>query len=486
MSRKKYETVIGLEVHVELKTKSKIFCGCTTEFGGASNTHVCPICTGMPGTLPVLNKQVVEYAIRAGLALNCEILHYNKMDRKNYFYPDLSKNFQTSQYDFPICLNNHVDIEVDGVTKRVSITRIHMEEDAGKLLHSGANISTSDYSLVDYNRAGVPLIEIVTEPDLRSAEEARIFMEKMKAILEYIEVSDCKMQEGSLRCDANVSIRPWGQKEFGTRSESKNINSFKAVQRAIEYEELRQAELIEDGGTVVQETRTWDDNNGISLSMRSKEEAHDYRYFPEPDLPPIILDEEWVERVRAELPELPEARKHRLMNDYKLPAYDADVLTATKAMAEYFDATMAEAQDKERDAKGVANRLMGDVSAYLNNNGIGIAEFAIPAGNIAELVAFVNKGVLSSKLAKSVFEEMISSNKAPSVIIKEKGLEQVSDSGEIEKIVDEILAENPKSVEDYKAGKAQALGFLVGQIMRKSKGKANPAMVNQILKDKLQ
>lgn len=486
MSKKKYETVIGLEIHVELKTKSKAFCGCTTEFGGASNTHVCPVCTGMPGALPVLNKQVVEYAIRAGLALNCEIQAFNKMDRKNYFYPDLAKNFQTSQYDLPICLGGHVDIEVNGVTKRIGITRIHMEEDAGKLLHSGETISTSEYSLVDYNRAGVPLIEIVTEPDMRSAEEARIFMEKMKAILEYIDVSDCKMQEGSLRCDANVSIRPWGQKEFGTRSESKNINSFKAVQRAIEYEEIRQAELIEDGGEVVQETRTWDDNKGISLSMRSKEEAHDYRYFPEPDLPPIIIDETWVQRVRSELPELPEARKQRLINDYALPAYDAEVITSSKAMAEYFDTVMARAEDKARDAKGVSNWLMGDVSAYLNNTGITIKEFKVTAEDLAALVAFINKGVLSSKLAKTVFEEMTNSGKTPAVIIKEKGLEQVSDTGAIEKIVDEVLAENPKSVEDFKSGKQQAMGFLVGQIMRKSRGKANPGIVNQMLKDKLQ
>lgn len=483
---KKYETVIGLEVHVELKTKSKIFCGCTTEFGGDCNTHVCPVCTGMPGALPVMNKQVVEYAIRAGLALNCEILPFNKMDRKNYFYPDLAKNFQTSQYDLPICLNGHIDIEVNGETKRVGITRIHMEEDAGKLLHSGETISSSDSSRVDYNRAGVPLIEIVTEPDMRSAEEARIFMEKMKAILEHIDVSDCKMQEGSLRCDANVSIRPWGQAEFGTRSESKNINSFKAVQRAIEYEEIRQAEVIEDGGKVVQETRTWDDNKGISLSMRSKEEAHDYRYFPEPDLAPIVIDEAWIARVRSELPELPEARKQRLIADYNLPAYDADVITSTKAMAEYFDAVIAKADDAARDAKGISNWLMGDISAYLNNNSITINEFPVTPDNVAALVSFVNKGVLSSKLAKAVFEEMVKENKAPATIIKEKGLEQVSDTGELEKMIGEVLADNPKSVEDFKAGKQQAMGFLVGQIMRKSKGKANPGMVNKMLKEKLE
>lgn len=483
--KKKYETVIGVEVHVELKTKSKIFCGCTTEFGGDSNTHVCPVCLGMPGSLPVLNKQVVEFAIRTGLALNCEILQFNKMDRKNYFYPDLTKNFQTSQYDLPICLNGHIDIEVNGVTKRIGITRIHMEEDAGKLVHSGNTISDSDYSLVDYNRAGVPLIEIVSEPDLRSPEEARIFMEKLKAILEYIDVSDCKMQEGSLRCDANVSLRPYGQEKFGTRSESKNINSFKAVQRAIEYEEIRQAEILDDGGKVIQETRTWDDNKGISLSMRSKEEAHDYRYFPEPDLVPILIDNAWIDSVKTNLPELPEARKNRLITDYNLPAYDAEVITSTKAMAEFFDEVVAQAEDKIRDAKAIANWLMGDISAYLNNNNIAISDFQVSAANIASLVAFINKGVLSSKLAKTVFEEMIASNKQPDVIIKEKGLEQISDTGAIEKIVEETIAENPKSVEDYKAGKEKAIGFLVGQVMKKSRGKANPDMVNNLLKDKL-
>lgn len=483
--KKKYETVIGVEVHVELKTKSKIFCGCTTEFGGDSNTHVCPVCLGMPGSLPVLNKQVVEFAIRTGLALNCEILQFNKMDRKNYFYPDLTKNFQTSQYDLPICLNGHIDIEVNGVTKRIGITRIHMEEDAGKLVHSGNTISDSDYSLVDYNRAGVPLIEIVSEPDLRSPEEARIFMEKLKAILEYIDVSDCKMQEGSLRCDANVSLRPYGQEKFGTRSESKNINSFKAVQRAIEYEEIRQAEILDDGGEVIQETRTWDDNKGISLSMRSKEEAHDYRYFPEPDLVPILIDNAWIDSVKTNLPELPEARKNRLITDYNLPAYDAEVITSTKAMAEFFDEVVAQAEDKSRDAKAIANWLMGDISAYLNNNNIAISDFQVSAANIASLVAFINKGVLSSKLAKTVFEEMIASNKQPDVIIKEKGLEQISDTGAIEKIVEETIAENPKSVEDYKAGKEKAIGFLVGQVMKKSRGKANPDMVNNLLKDKL-
>lgn len=481
----KYETVIGLEVHVELKTKSKAFCGCTTDFGGDTNTHVCPVCLGMPGSLPVLNKQVVEYAMRAGLALNCEILPFSKMDRKNYFYPDLTKNFQTSQFDLPLCVNGHIDIEVNGEIKRIGITRIHMEEDAGKLVHSGTSITDSDYSLVDYNRAGVPLIEIVSEPDLRTAEEARIYMETMKAILEYIDVSDCKMQEGSLRCDANVSIRPWTQKEFGTRSELKNINSFKAVERGIKYEEIRQAEILDEGGRVIQETRTWDEGQGITLSMRSKEEAHDYRYFPEPDLVPIVVGDEWIKNVREALPELPEARKQRLINDYGLSSYDASVITLTKAMAEYFDQCLLQAKDVQKSAKGIANWLMGDVSAWLNNENKTIAELPITPENLVSLVEFINAGTLSSKLAKKVFEELVKGEKTPAEIIKESGLEQISDTGAIEKIVDETIAENPKSVEDYKAGKDRAIGFMVGQIMKKSRGKANPDMVNKMLVEKL-
>lgn len=481
----KYETVIGLEVHVELKTKSKAFCGCTTEFGGDTNTHVCPVCLGMPGSLPVLNKQVVEYAMRAGLALNCEILPFSKMDRKNYFYPDLTKNFQTSQFDLPLCVNGHIDIEINGEVKRIGITRIHMEEDAGKLMHSGTTITDSDYSLVDYNRAGVPLIEIVSEPDLRTAEEARIYMENLKAILEYIDVSDCKMQEGSLRCDANVSIRPWTQKEFGTRSELKNINSFKAVERGIKYEEIRQAEILDEGGRVIQETRTWDEGQGITLSMRSKEEAHDYRYFPEPDLVPIVVGDEWINNVRNALPELPEARKQRLVNDYGLSSYDASVITLTKAMAEYFDQCLLKAKDAKKSAKGIANWLMGDVSAWLNNENKNITELPITPENLASLVEFINAGTLSSKLAKKVFEDLVKGEKTPAEIIKERGLEQISDTGAIEKIVDETIAENPKSVEDYKAGKDRAIGFMVGQIMKKSRGKANPDMVNKMLVEKL-
>lgn len=478
----KYTTVIGLEVHSELKTKSKAFCSCSTEFGGEPNTHVCPVCLGMPGALPVLNKQVVEFAIRAGLALDCEIKKFNKFDRKNYFYPDLSKNYQISQFDKPICEHGHIDIEVEGQAKRVGITRIHMEEDAGKLVHSGATIKTSDSSAVDYNRAGVPLIEIVSEPDMRSAAEARAYLEKLKAILEYTEVSDCKMQEGSLRCDANISVMPEGATEFGTRAEIKNLNSFRALERAIEYEIQRQIQLVEDGGTVVQETRTWDDGKGITLSMRSKEEAHDYRYFPEPDLVPVEIDDAWIARVKNELPELPAARKARLMKEKGLVDYDAENIVATKAMAEYFD----EAAKHTDDAKGIANWMLGDVSAYLNSENVTIEEFPIAPANLGEMVNLINKGVLSSKLAKKVFAEMLKTNKEPQVLVKELGLEQISDEGAIVKIVEETLAENPQSIADYKAGKDRALGFLVGQIMKKSRGKANPEMVNALLKERMQ
>ena len=478
----KYTTVIGLEVHSELKTKSKAFCSCSTEFGGEPNTHVCPVCLGMPGALPVLNKQVVEFAIRAGLAVDCEIKKFNKFDRKNYFYPDLSKNYQISQFDKPICEGGHIDIEVDGQTKRIGITRIHMEEDAGKLIHSGATIKTSDSSAVDYNRAGVPLIEIVSEPDMRSSAEARAYLEKLKAILEYTEVSDCKMQEGSLRCDANISVMPEGATEFGTRAEIKNLNSFRALERAIEYEIQRQIQLVEDGGTVVQETRTWDDGKGVTLSMRSKEEAHDYRYFPEPDLVPVEIDDAWIARVKSELPELPAARKARLMQEKGLVDYDAENIVSTKAMAEYFD----EAAKHTEDSKGIANWLLGDVSAYLNSENIAIEEFPITPANLGEMVNLINKGVLSSKLAKKVFVEMLKTGKTPQALVKELGLEQISDEGAIVKIVEETLAENPQSIIDYKAGKDRALGFLVGQIMKKSRGKANPEMVNNLLKERMQ
>jgi len=480
---KNYITVIGLEVHAELKTKTKAFCSCSTEFGAEPNTHVCPVCLGMPGALPVLNKRVVEFAIRAGLALNCDIQKFNKMDRKNYFYPDLAKNYQISQWDEPICLGGHIDIRVNGEKKRIGITRIHMEEDAGKLVHSGLTISTSDSSAVDYNRAGVPLIEIVSEPDMRSAAEARAYMEQLKAILEYTDVCDCKMQEGSLRCDANISVMPEGATEFGTRAEIKNLNSFRALERAIEYEVERQIEIVEDGGHVVQETRTWDDANGVTLSMRSKEEAHDYRYFPEPDLVPINLDQAWIDEIKATLPELPSARKERLLAE-DVPEDNADIIVASKKVADYFD----KGTKATKNLKALSNWLIGDVAGYLNAEGIEIddPEFKITPDYLGELVNLIDKGVLSSKLAKQVFAEMLKDNEAPEALVKKLGLEQVSDAGELGKLVDEVIAANPQSIADFKAGKKKALGFLVGQIMKATHGKANPSMVNKMLMEKLQ
>ncbi len=472
-----YTTVIGLEVHAELKTKTKAFCSCSTEFGSAPNTHVCPVCLGMPGALPVINKQMVEFALRFALAVNCDIQRYSKFDRKNYYYPDLAKAYQISQFYQPIALGGHLDVTVGGKTKRIGITRIHMEEDAGKLVHSGASISTSDFSAVDYNRAGVPLIEIVSEPDMRSAEEARAYMEKLRDYLQYTEVCDGKMEEGSMRCDANISIMPEGSKEFGTRAEIKNLNSFKALERAIAYEVERQKEILEDGGHVVQETRTWDDAQGMTFSMRSKEEAHDYRYFPEPDLAPIIIEKEWVEKARQELPELPDAKLQRFMKEKGLDEYSASLLVANKKMANYFD----EASKETSDGKGVANWMLGDVSAYLNSNACGIEDFPISASHLGKMVELIQKGVLSSKTAKKVFAAMLKEDKDPAALVKELGLEQMNDAGALQAMVAEVIAANPKSVEDFKAGKDRAIGFLVGQIMKKTHGKANPGMVNQLI-----
>ncbi len=475
-----FGTVIGLEVHTELKTASKIFCGCTTEFGGEQNTHVCPVCLGLPGVLPVLNEKVLEFAIRTGLALNCTISPYSKFDRKNYYYPDLPKNFQTSQYDLPICENGYLDIEVGGETKRIGITRVHMEEDAGKLVHAGT-ISNSEYALVDYNRTGVPLLEIVSEPDIRTPEEAKAYLEKIKSILSYIDVSDCKMEEGSLRCDANISLRPIGQEQFGTKAEIKNVNSFKAVQRALEYEVERQTEVLEEGGRIIQETRTWDDSRGVTLSMRNKEQAQDYRYFPEPDLVPIVVDASWVESIRQALPELPEARKQRIMKDHGLSAYDAEVITAARPMADYYDALVAAGAE----AKAAANWLMGEVSKHLNACSLDIRSCPVPPASLAEMIALIDKGTISGKIAKTVFESMWNEGKTATVIIKEQGLVQMSDEGELGGIVEAVIAAHPQSVADFKAGKEKAIGFLVGQIMRQTKGRANPELVNRILKEKL-
>jgi aspartyl-tRNA(Asn)/glutamyl-tRNA(Gln) amidotransferase subunit B len=472
-----YEIVIGLEVHSELATKSKIYCTCTTEFGGEPNTHCCPICTGMPGVLPVLNKNVVEYAVKAGLATNCEIAHYSKQDRKNYFYPDLPKAYQTSQYDQPICNHGYIDIETNGETKRIGITRIHIEEDAGKLMHDEWDTGT----MVDYNRCGVPLIEIVSEPDMRSAEEVKAYLEKLKAILEYTEVSDCKMQEGSLRADVNLSVRPWGQKEFGTRTEMKNLNSFKGIIRAIEAESVRQIKEIEAGRVIIQETRRWDDNKGYSYAMRSKEEAHDYRYFPEPDLVPIVLEESWIEEIRSALPELPEAKNKRFIEAFGLPAYDANILTSSKILAKFFEDAVAQS----KNAKAVSNWIMGDLMKILKEKGMEVEDIPFPAEHLAKMIAMIDKGTISGTIAKKVFEKMFESKKDPETIVKEEGLEVVSDEGALVEVVKKILEANPQSLADYKSGKDKAFGFLVGQAMKETKGKASPQVINKILKEEL-
>jgi aspartyl-tRNA(Asn)/glutamyl-tRNA(Gln) amidotransferase subunit B len=431
----------------------------------------------MPGTLPVLNEKVPEYAIKMGLATNCEISKFSKQDRKNYFYPDLPKAYQVSQFDLPLCKNGYIDIDVDGKTKRVGITRIHIEEDAGKLMHDEWETG----SLVDFNRCGVPLIEIVTEPDIRSAEEAKAVLEKIKSILEYIEVSDCKMQEGSLRCDVNLSIRPMGQEKFGTRSEMKNLNSFRSIVRSVESEIKRQRELIESGGQVVQETRRWDDTKGISYSMRGKEEAHDYRYFPEPDLAPIITTDEEIERLRNSLPELPDVKKKRYMSEYGLPEYDAWFLTASKIIANFFE----DAAKVSGKPKLVSNWVMGDMMRIMNENNVEYSNIPFAPSDLAALIELIEKGTISGTMAKTVFEEMFKSGKNPQDIVKEKGLVQMSDEGEMTEIVKSVLEQNQQSVEDFKAGKDKALGFLVGQAMKATKGKANPQVINKILKELL-
>ena len=478
----KYEAVIGLEVHTELQTKTKIFCSCRTSFGADPNTNVCPVCLGLPGVLPVLNKKVLEYAVRAGLALNCEISRFSKFDRKNYYYPDLPKNFQTSQFDLPICEHGYLDVEVEGEKRRIRITRAHMEEDAGKLVHHGTSITDSDYSLVDYNRTGTPLLEIVSEPDMRSAKEAVAYMEKMRAILQYVGISDCRMEEGSLRCDANVSVRPVGQKELGTKTEIKNIKSFKGVERAIEYEAMRQAELLEDGGKVVQETRTWDEKEGVTKSMRTKEEANDYRYFPEPDLVPFTVSDEYIENIRKSLPELPDARKERYMKEFGLSSEDAVFMTNDKATADYFEAAV----DAGADPKACVNWLMGEFASQLSTDGIEIAKAPVSAENLAALLKLISKGTISGKIAKKVFATMWKEGGNPEEIVKAQGLVQISDTAELSKLVDEVVGKNPKAVEDFKAGKKKAVGALVGQIMKATKGKANPRVINELLNKKLQ
>ena len=475
----RYEAVIGIEIHVELKTNTKIFCHTTTEFGGDPNTHVCPVCLGLPGVLPVLNRRVVEYAIKAGLALNCEIAEYSKFDRKNYYYPDLPKNYQISQYDLPICKNGHLEIETSQGKKRIGITRIHMEEDAGKLVHQG-NITTSPYSLVDYNRTGVPLIEIVSEPDMRSAEEARAYAEKLRSIIQYAGVSDCRMEEGSLRCDVNVSVRPVGTEEFGTRTEIKNMNSFRSIQRATEYEIERQIEVLEEGGRIILETRTWDENKGVTISMRTKEEAQDYRYFPDPDLVPLVIDRGWVEEIKNSLPEMPEQRVARYVQN-GLTEYEAGVLTVSKETSDYFE----ECLRTYSNPKMVSNWIMGDLSRLLNSVNMEISDCKVKPEQLAAMLKMIDDGTISGKIAKTVFEEMFETGKDPEVVVKEKGLVQISDESAIAAVVDEVIAANPRSVEDFRNGKDKAIGFLVGQIMKATKGKANPQLVNKLLINRL-
>ena len=478
MPRDNYEVVIGLEVHSELSTKTKIFCSCPTEFGGAPNTHTCPICMAMPGTLPVLNEKVVEYAVKAGLATNCEISRNSKNDRKNYFYPDLPKSYQISQFDKPLCEHGYVEIETENGPKKVRLTRIHIEEDAGKLNHDPYGRG----SLVDLNRAGVPLIEIVSEPDLRSAEEVESYLRKLKSILEYIEVSDCKMQEGSLRADVNVSIRPKGSEKFGTRTEMKNMNSFRSIVRAINYEVDRQVDIIDNGGTITQETLRWDDVSGKTFPMRDKEDAQDYRYFPDPDLVAIKLSDEYIENIKNNLPELPESRKQRYLNEYGLTEKEADILTSSKYLSNLFEG----ASNICGNRKAVSNWLLSDVSKILNERELEPDQIPFSAESLAELISLIDKGTISGAIAKKVLPEMFEdSTKMPSKIIEEKGLVQISDEGAIKEIVLKIISANAQSVADYKAGKDKALGFLVGQAMKETRGKANPQMLNKMFIEEL-
>ena len=473
----KYEAVIGLEVHAQLQTNTKIFCGCETKFGEDANTRTCPVCIGMPGVLPVLNKKVVEYAIRTGLATHCTISPLSRFARKNYFYPDLPKGYQISQYELPICEHGYLEIVVDGAIKRIGLTRIHLEEDAGKNLHT----SESGASLVDLNRAGTPLMEIVSEPDIRTAEEASEYLQKLRAILRYIDVSDADMEKGNFRCDANVSIRPVGAQEFGTRAEIKNVNSFKFVQKAIEYEIKRQAQLLDEGGRVVQETRLFDSAKGVTFSMRSKEEAHDYRYFPEPDLVPVVVTQETIEDIRKTIPELPDAKRERFAKEYGLPEYDAGMLTQSRALASYYE----EAVKLSGQPKVVSNWIMGELMRLLNVDGREIDACPMGPDRLAGLVKMIESGVISTKIAKTVFEEMYKSGKDAETVVKEQGLVQVSDTGAIETIIEGVIKANPAQHADYKAGKEKLFAFFVGQVMKASKGKANPDVVNQLLKKKL-
>ncbi|MDD3362706.1 MAG: Asp-tRNA(Asn)/Glu-tRNA(Gln) amidotransferase subunit GatB [Hespellia sp.] len=474
---KQYETVIGLEVHVELATKTKIFCGCSTEFGGAPNTHTCPVCTGMPGSLPVLNKQVVEYAMAVGLATNCKITQVCKFDRKNYFYPDNPQNYQISQLYLPIARDGYVEIEVGDVKKQVRIHEMHMEEDAGKLIHD----EWDDSSLVDYNRSGVPLIEIVSEPDMRSSDEVIAYLEKLRLIIQYLGASDCKLQEGSMRADVNLSVREVGAAEFGTRTEMKNINSFKAIARAIEGERARQIELIEEGRQVIQETRRWDDNKESSYAMRSKEDAQDYRYFPEPDLVPIVISDDWIAKIKSQEPELRTEKLERYKNEFAIPQYDAEIITASKTMADLFEATTAIC----KKPKKVANWLMGETLRLMKEHAIEADDLKFSPENLAKLVLLADAGDINSSVAKEVFEKIFTDDIDPDQYVEEKGLKTVNDDGALKSAIETVIANNQKAVDEYKGGKEKAIGALVGQTMKAMQGKANPAKVNEMLREML-
>lgn len=475
---KEYETVIGLEVHVELATKTKIFCGCSTAFGGAPNTHTCPVCTGMPGSLPVLNKKVVEYAAAVGLATNCNITKDCKFDRKNYFYPDNPQNYQISQLYLPICRDGHVDIELeDGTVKPVRIHEIHMEEDAGKLVHD----DWSGESLVDFNRSGVPLIEIVSEPDMRSAKEVIAYLEKLRLIIQYLGASDCKLQEGSMRADVNLSVREVGTAEFGTRTETKNLNSFSAIERAIEAEKNRQIDLIESGEKVVQETRRWNDDKEYSYAMRSKEDAQDYRYFPDPDLVPIHTSDEWLEEIRSRQPEFKTEKMKRYKEEYGIPDYDIEILTDSKKLADIFEQTTAICNNPKK----VSNWLMVETMRIIKEKSMDVSDISFSPANLAALIKLTDDGSINSSVAKEVFEKIFDEDIDPVKYVEENGLKQVNDEGALKKTVEDVIAANPQSVEDYRSGKEKAIGFLVGQTMKAMKGKANPAMVNDMLKELL-
>ena len=474
---KQYETVIGLEVHVELATKTKIFCGCSTAFGGAPNTHTCPVCTGMPGSLPVLNKQVVEYAMAVGLATNCTITQYCKFDRKNYFYPDNPQNYQISQLYLPICRNGHVDIETSAGRKSVGIHEIHMEEDAGKLVHD----EWEDCSLVDYNRSGVPLIEIVSEPDMRSAEEVIAYLEKLRLTIQYLGASDCKLNEGSMRADVNLSVREVGASTFGTRTEMKNLNSFKAISRAIEGERARQIELLEDGKSVIQETRRWDDNKEYSYAMRSKEDAQDYRYFPDPDLVPLLISDEWIAAVKSRQPELQEEKAARYKKEFDIPDYDIGIITSSKKLADLFEATTAICHNPKK----VSNWLMVETMRLLKEKEMDAEDITFSPENLAALIKLTDDRSINSTVAKEVFEKMFSEDIDVEKFVEDNGLKTINDEGALRQTIEQVIADNPQSAADYRAGKTKAIGFLVGQTMKAMKGKANPGMVNSILKELL-